>query len=481
MRRHSAPSRTAALRHLSPPVVVAVTGLVAVLGGLTMALAQDGTVIINPGLQVRVSPAYLVQDVPMPVNILVQDATGRGVVGATVRLTNATDPRTVLAMGVTGAGGRALVGPARATAAEATSGVRVEVSGTSGTRSDLILRVRAAASAFSVLEARIIEPAEGARPSLREGEPLRIIGLLRGIGTGTVTGWWEVNGMPVAPFTARMQSGAPVRVEPRDPALLSARLRPGPNDIRIRTLVPNELSSRNTPIDVYRDLAAVARGTARVQSAQFLLAGVPAGHCLTAVGVAPALAVEVLGEGTGQVSAEWWLDGAFVDQFEALMRDGSTGPLRVPASLLPVSADATHWLRLRVTNPNAADSPVFAYDVGTARGSQPASISLLTPAEGSEADGLPPLFRWTAVPAALQYRITVETGEGEEAQTVWTGAASPSAGDVVEMRAPAYVLFEPGVTYSWRVVALRPSQDAPTSEPGTFRIPAGPSQGGEAQ
>ena len=209
----------------------------------------DGTLIINPQVQVRVSPTYLTQDVAMPVTVTVLGPGARPIIGATVRLTNAQNSTIVLGTGVTGASGRAIVGPVRPGPEERDVGVRVWVSSTSGSRNDGIIRVRGATGTFSVQEIRIIEPAQGARPSITQGTPVRAIAVIRGLGTGAITGWWTVNGMPLQPFTVTMRSGAPARVVA--PERLADRLRIGPNSVTVRTITPNRLESRPALFDVF--------------------------------------------------------------------------------------------------------------------------------------------------------------------------------------------------------------------------------------
>ncbi len=464
-------------------VLLAFIGVTVHADGLTVGPRQtnDGTIIINPRILVRASPTYLTQDVPLPVTITVLDGRGAGVIGATVRLANANDQTVVLGTGVTGGGGRAIIGPVRPSAAEAGPGVRVSVTSAAGSRSDTILRVRPAAGTFSVLELRIIEPAEGARPSVAVGESLRLLGLVRGIGTGTVTGWWEVNGMPIVPFTASMRSGAPVRVEVRDPVQISSKFRIGPNTVRLRTIVPNRLESRYTAIDVYK-VGAAGRGLTghsadlSANSVRFMMLNDPgqlrdATYHWTPKDTPFELSVVINGAGSGEVRGEWWLDGRFVADFAGTMTEGQAGPSAVAASLLRVAEDATHYLRLRVISPNRVDSPVFAYDVGESRASRPVDISLVAPIGGAEVTGAAPVFRWLRVPSSVRYVLSIGSArDGNDIESFWTGAVPVGEAEIVEFAAPGVILWEPGETYYWKVVADRPGQDAPSSPVDSFTI-----------
>jgi hypothetical protein len=208
-------------------------------------------------IHVRVSPPYLTAGVALPVIVSVFDQTGAAVPGALVRLTSVADASLPFGTGTTSVTGKAILGPVKVTAAEIPAGVRVSVTSSAGFSDDTILAVRTAVTTFTVEEIRLVDPPENSRISVTEGEPLIVSAVARGIGTGPVSGWWEVDGIPVMPFTARMllgsSSGLPITNDPKatgTPDRLSPALRLGPNSIRLVITTPNRLESRYLVVDV---------------------------------------------------------------------------------------------------------------------------------------------------------------------------------------------------------------------------------------
>jgi len=333
-------------------------------GRLGLNPPSDTTIVINPSIVVTVSPAYLSEDVTSAVTVTVSDRSGNPVAGATVRLTNAAISATWLAAGLTDSSGTAVVGPLTPREAEREAGgVRVWVSCALGVTNEHVIGVRPAAASFAVQEVRMVEPAEGTRLAIERGEILALRGLVRCIGTGTVTGNWEVNGVPSFSFSVAVNTtGSALVVFGREGSLaderaLAARLRVGSNAIRLVTESPNRMASGYLVVDVSQppDPGILS---AALQAPTIQYPGRSGDEIFYANVEATVRTRDVR-----ELSGEWLLDG---------VADATFGPVAVDASGVaqlkrtwPVLAapKRTHRLQLRITSPKAAVSNEATLDV----------------------------------------------------------------------------------------------------------------------
>jgi len=211
---------------------------------------EIGRVFAADTIQVRVSPNFVILNVSIPLVVRITDSSGIRVAGATIRLTNAVVDSEVRGTGITNAAGTAIIAPVRAETSDVDTGIRLTVTSPDGSTNDMIIPVRTAAASFAVLEIRLIQPEEGTRPTIPDGSILKMGAVLRGIGTGWVSGWWLINGTPAAPFTAALAGGAPAELIAPESLLRKCRI--GPNVITIRTTFPNRLESKPITLDVTR-------------------------------------------------------------------------------------------------------------------------------------------------------------------------------------------------------------------------------------
>jgi hypothetical protein len=252
MRPHNhRPFSSALLRSCVVTCALLVLGTALQAGPIANLADDDVTVIINPRIQVRVSPTYLVQGIAQPAMVTVMDEMGAGIPNATVELTNGLDSSVRLGIGITGPGGRATIALTPPGPAEVAAGVRVWVRSSVGSTNGVMISVRPTAACFVVQEVRIIDPPEGTRLGVVQGSKVPFRAVIRGIGTGSISGFWTLNGVPLVPFTATMTAGSLVEVKSATAMVkLDSLFRLGPNVVTLRVMAPNRVESRDALVDV---------------------------------------------------------------------------------------------------------------------------------------------------------------------------------------------------------------------------------------
>jgi hypothetical protein len=160
--------------------------------------------------------------------------------------------------------------------------------------------------------------------------------------------------------------------------------------------------------------------------------------------------VDVLFNGTGQLIAQWEVDGRVLAVVHEYLTFGSRTTIRTPTvPPLPTFEPGLHRLTLRVLQPAVSfEIPVITYYV-TAAPAAPPRLELVAPEQGATMSPSAATFQWTPVPGASAYRIDLfQEGQPAAIASAMTADTSYAVPLVTARR-----LTEAG-RYLWRVTAL---------------------------
>ncbi len=185
--------------------------------------------------------------------------------------------------------------------------------------------------------------------------------------------------------------------------------------------------------------------------------------------------------GTGVLIGRFLLDGMPYDQFVAMASGGA--PVGVSARIpVPITSPGGHSLQIEVLSPqhllSGAVTVVVADESRTA-------LALLDPGDGATVSQ-PPLFRWTFVPGATGYEVTLSARDGSGIRHRWESYLSdfsPAPAEWATVQAGSYQwtvrpVFPGGATgrsaparalfVSAGTIELSLSAPAPGPRPGTL-------------
>jgi hypothetical protein len=167
--------------------------------------------------------------------------------------------------------------------------------------------------------------------------------------------------------------------------------------------------------------------------------------------------------GSGVIIGRFLLDGIPYDQFVAMAGGGA--PVGVAARIpIPLTSPGGHSLQVEVLSPQRILSGAVTVVVA---GESRTALALLDPGDGTSTSG-PPLFRWTFVPGAAGYEVTLTARDSSGARHRWRSDQSEFT------PAPAEWAAVGAGSYLWTVRAVFPGDVAGAPAPShTLFVAAG--------